>query len=108
MLAALGAEVTVAVRKEKDRAMAQALGYGVTDLNGGLSRYRIIFNTAPAPVFTEAQLPNCIKIDRASKKGLAGDDVIWARGLPGKMLPESSGRLIAKTILRLTGEGAVL
>lgn len=108
MLAALGAEVTVAARKEKDRAMAQALGYGVTDLNGGLSRYRIIFNTAPAPVFTEAQLPNCIKIDLASKKGLAGDDVIWARGLPGKMLPESSGRLIAKNILRLTGEGAVL
>lgn len=108
MLAALGADVTVAARKESDRAMAQALGYGSTCFDGDLSRYRIIFNTAPAPVFTETQLPDCIKIDLASKKGMEGDDVIWARGLPGKMLPESSGRLIGETVLRLVGKEAVL
>ena len=32
-----------------------------------------------------------------------GDDVLWARGLPGKDAPESSGKLIARTILRLCG-----
>lgn len=112
MLAALGAEVTVAARKESDRAMAQALGYGSTGFDGDLSRYRILFNTAPAPVLSENRLrtcrQDCIRIDLASKKGMEGKDVIWARGLPGKMLPESSGRLIGETVLRLTGKEAVL
>ena len=101
MLTALGAEVTVAARKERDRAMARALGYHAADFGGALSPYRIIFNTAPAPVLPEMALPGCIRIDLASQKGMAGDDVIWARGLPGKMLPESSGKLIAKTVLDL-------
>ena len=38
--------------------------------------------------------------DLASVKGIAGDNVIWARGLPGKDAPEESGTLIAKTVLR--------
>lgn len=112
MLAALGADVTVAARKESDRAMAQALGYGSTDFDGDLTRYRILFNTAPAPVLSEKQLracrQDCIRIDLASKKGIEGGDVICARGLPGKMLPESSGRLIGETVLRLTGKEAAL
>ena len=45
-------------------------------------------------------LDHCIKIDLASAKGIAGDDVIWARGLPGIHAPESSGRLIAETFVR--------
>jgi dipicolinate synthase subunit A len=107
-LGAIGADVTVAARKESDRAMARALGYGAMDLSRvELSRFRVIINTAPAPVLSAAQLQvcpkNCIKIDLASSRGLEGDDVIWARGLPGKMLPESSGKLIAETVLRLTG-----
>jgi hypothetical protein len=46
--------------------------------------------------------PDCLKIDLASKPGIAGSDVIIARGLPGKMAPESAGHLIAKTILELS------
>ena len=46
-----------------------------------------------------------MKIDLASEKGLGGEDVIWARGLPGIHAPESSGRLIAETCLRLGMEG---
>ena len=106
VLAALGSNVTVAARKETDRAMAQALGYHISDFSGDLSKYRLIFNTAPAPILPEMQLPNCIKIDLASQKGIAGNDVIWARGLPGKMLPESSGKLIAKTVLDLLSQEA--
>jgi len=33
-------------------------------------------------------------------KGIEGSHVIWARGLPGKDTPESSGKLIAKTVIR--------
>ena len=114
MLKSLGAEVTVAARKEGSRAMAQALGFHTADigeLNYALARYRIIFNTVPAMVLTQAQLTHCrrdcLKIDLASRPGIEGSDVIWARGLPGKDTPESSGVLIGKTVLRLTArEGA--
>ena len=88
--------------------MSQALGYGAKSpdqLSHCLMCYRIIFNTVPAPILSEEQIANCqdscIKIDLASVLGIAGTDVIWARGLPGKDAPESSGVLIAKTILRL-------
>ena len=108
LLKQMGALVTVGVRKEADRAMVLALGYDAILLETpayGLIRYRVIFNTAPAPVLTEEALaycrPDCLRIDLASQKGIAGDDTIWARGLPGKYAPESSGLLIAKSALRL-------
>lgn len=115
LLKSLGAEVTVAARKESDRAMAQALGFEAADI-GQLSlrllRYRVIFNTAPAPVLSETQAkhcrPDCVKIELASKPGISGSDVILARGLPGRDVPESSGRLIGKTVFRLAAKEAAL
>lgn len=107
-LKALGADVTVAARRESSRAAAVSLGFGaldIGDLSFALMRYRVIVNTAPSPILTEPQIahcrPDCVKLDLASVKGIAGDDVIWARGLPGKDAPESSGQLIAKTAIRL-------
>lgn len=111
LLKAIGTEVTVAARKETDRAMLQALGYATADtakLAGLLPRFRLIFNTAPEMVLSEANLAlcrNCVKIDLASKPGMEGSDVVQARGLPGIHAPESSGKLIAETFLRLSGEG---
>ena len=109
LLRAIGADVTVAVRKESDLAMVQALGFrgeNLPQLSYGLMRYRVIFNTVPAPVLSRAQTvhcrPECLLIDLASTDGIEGDDVIRARGLPGSEVPESSGNLIAKTIIRLT------
>ncbi len=105
---ALEADVTVAARKESDRAMACALGYRAENtkaLDASLNDYRLIFNTAPETVLTEAQLehcrPGCLKMDLASRPGLEGKHILWARGLPGKCAPESSGALIAKTVIRL-------
>lgn len=112
LLKALGANVTVAARREVSRAMAQALGYKATVLeNAPLEDYRLIYNTVPAPMLSAEDLahcrPGCLKIDLASVLGLEGEDVIWARGLPGKYTPESSGRLIAKTAIRLLPEKEV-
>lgn len=108
LLKQLGAIVTVAARKESDRAILQALGYETEDISTlgySLVRYRIIFNTAPVMVLPLDSLQHChndcLKIDLASAPGIEGPDVIWARGLPGKYAPESSGTLIARTILRL-------
>lgn len=108
LLWALEADVTIGARKEKDRAMAEALGYQAVDpqtLGRELNGYRLIFNTAPATVLTQEQTAhcrdNCLKIDLASQKGIEGDHVLWARGLPGKNAPESSGALIARSVIRL-------
>ena len=100
LLRAMDCPVTVAARKETDRAQLQALGYTVQDttkLNPG--PYGLIFNTVPAPVLPEAQTA-ALKIELASTDGIAGPDVITARGLPGKLAPLTSGKLIAETILR--------
>lgn len=111
LLENLGADVTVASRSPENRAMLAALGYGSDDpaqLLYSLCRYRLIFNTAPAPILTADRLahcrPDCVKIDLASTPGIAGPDVILARGLPGKDAPESSGKLIARTILGLCAQ----
>lgn len=108
LLKRLGAEVTVAARKETDRAMITALGYRAIDtgcMAAYLGSYRLIYNTAPEMVLpkhlTNNLRPDCVKIDLASKPGIDAEGVIWARGLPGIHRPESSGKLIAQTFLRL-------
>lgn len=105
LLRLLGAKITVAARSEADRALTEALGYASIDIGCidlDLSTYRAIFNTVPAMVFPEETLKtcqnNCLKIDLASVPGIAGPDVIWARGLPNLDAPESSGKLIAKIV----------
>lgn len=106
LLKDMGAIVTIAARKETDRAMLRALGYAtadVSELTGILPQFRLIFNTAPQMLLPESSTAlcreNCVKIDLASQPGLAGPGIITARGLPGLHKPESSGRLIAKTLL---------
>lgn len=107
-LAALGAKVSVAARKEEDRSMLRAMGYGAENTTRLEGNYRIVFNTAPASVLTETALPrDVLKIELASTDGISGSDVIIARGLPGKLVPESSGKLIAHTIIRILEERQV-
>lgn len=104
LLRGLDARVTIATRKESDRAMASALGYTAISLGEIQSRdYRLIYNTAPAPILPEDDSP-ALKIDLASRKGMGGKDVVWARGLPGKDTPESSGVLIARRVLSILKE----
>jgi len=99
LLRQLGSIVTVSARKPSDRAILEALGYRTIrpeDIQP--NNFKLIYNTAPTML-----LPNCVgnalKIDLASQPGISGSDVLWARGLPGKDAPESSGILIANTII---------
>lgn len=102
MLKGLDMAVSVAARKPSDLGMLTALGYtGVEIGRIDPEKYRAILNTAPAPVLDFGG--NAVKIDLASRPGIAGEDVLWARGLPGKMLPEASGALIARGVLREIG-----
>lgn len=113
LLRTMGAEVWVAVRKEQDFAIVHALGYRsifIDQIHTEISHWQVIFNTAPSPVLSEKTLSNCregaLKIDLASRRGLESADVIWARGIPGKFLPESSGQLIADGVMRILQKGA--
>ena len=110
LLKNMGCPVTIAARKSTDRAALGSLGYRTADtkdLRDILPRFRLIVNTVPAMMIPEEDshlIENIVGIDLASKKGITGDHVVWARGLPGIYAPESSGRLIAESFLRLYGE----
>lgn len=103
LLHLLKADVTAASRKQENAAEIQASGLKYADtFHIPANEYRVIINTAPAPVKIPSPSGNAfppVKIDLASVNGLSGSDVIRARGLPGIHAPESSGKLIANTIL---------
>lgn len=103
LLKNLGATVTVAARKESDRAMAEALEFqSVAPDTWEPKKYRVIVNTAPAPVLASSECdPFALLLDLATSRGITGEGVNWARGLPGVCVPETSGKLIAITALRL-------
>lgn len=100
-----GCRITVVSRDPA--SVHGATGISLEVARNHLSEFDIIINTAPAAVLGRNDLANCghcFKIDLASVKGIAGDDVIWARGLPGRCAPEQSGLLIAQTMLRIMKE----
>ena len=100
LLNGLGAKVTVAARKESRRVMIEALGYASCDIPDiKPEHYRLIINTVPAMLFPS--MPGtALKIDLASVPGMGGRDILWARGLPSRLAPESSGMLIAESIMQ--------
>lgn len=106
----LDCPVTIASGSNRKRAELGSSGFACVDsadLPRELTSYKLIINTAPARMLTAETLStyrDCVKLDLASRKGLESPDVIWARGLPGKYAPEQSGKLIADTFLRLSGE----
>lgn len=122
LLSALGAEVTVAARKESDLAWARSLGCGTLTLQGaqsaaGLSKgYDIIYNTVPHWLFDRSFLERMSSetflIDLASVPGGVdicaakelGANVLWATSLPGKYAPLSAGYLIADCVDRILRE----
>lgn len=113
LLLAADCPVTVAARKDSDRAMLEALGYRAVDfsqISKILGQYKLLFNTVPdLPLHSDImdQWENGVAIDLASYPGMKGKNVIPARGLPGKYAPESSGKLIAETIQRIDKEEAL-
>lgn len=110
LLKILGCHVTVAARKEADRAMLEALGYQAVDfsqVSQVLGNCRILFNTVPELPLKSNNLDywkHGVAIDLASYPGMQGESVIPARGLPGKYAPQSSGKLIAETVLKICKE----
>ena len=118
-LQAMGAQVTVSARKHSDLAWIRAFGMHAMEtgcLAEVLSKMDIVFNTVPALVLTNdllRQLPGeSLVIDLASDPGgvdwkaaeSLGRQVIWARGLPGKVAPETAGAIIRDAIYHILEE----
>lgn len=102
LLGQVGCRVLIAARSPDQRAMAEALGYGALDISeipGYLPQVHLLFNTVPAPVLDTPIPEGCIALELASKSGIPRENVFFAGGLPGRLAPESSGKLIGETIL---------
>ena len=115
----LGARVTATARKPADLAWIRAYGLRPLEtakLDGELSGAGVIFNTIPSLVLGESlllQLPkDCLCIDLASRQGIdlaaaerLGLPNIWARSLPGRLLPRTAAVVIRDAIYYILLEG---
>lgn len=104
LLRDMGAAVTVAARNPSHRGMLRALGYQAVDfsrLGGLLPGFRLIYNTVPVKILSESTgyPDSTVAIELSSIQALPGK-VMDGRRLPGRLAPESSGKLIAETIMR--------
>lgn len=112
----VGANITVAARKDGDMARIQEMTYQhihIDNIQSNLANLDIIINTVPTPVLKQKELsiiqPTSIIIDIASKPGgtdfetaeRLGITAIHALGLPGKVAPTTSGNIIANVIITL-------
>ena len=100
------ATVTVAARKPADLAMIRALGtrsIHISAARGETARYDGIINTVPVLLYPKIEVKtDAVLLELASRPGMTGSDIIDGRGLPGKLAPAQSGRLIAETFIRLS------
>ncbi len=121
-LRALGAEVTVSVRKKAQAAELQLMGYETEWTNQYCKPfydYDLIINTVPGLVITpEAGTEireDCVLIELASLPGGFPEKfrqvrtVIMAQALPGKTAPKTAGDHLAEAVWAcLEGEGRTL
>lgn len=117
-LRGVGAEVTAAARNPDDRAWIRVLGCHALDasrLTGSLNPFQIIYNTIPAPVLDSEllrELPaDCFLVDLASRPCADAEAIsrhgvayLWARGLPGRIVPRGAAAILRDTVCQLLRE----
>ena len=119
ILKALDAKVTVAARRFSELAWIRSEGMTPLEfrlLDGEISKFKVVFNTVPAPVLTKEKLMlmdrNALIIDLASEP--CGTDFAAAEelgitakkalGLPGKFAPKTAGEILKETVLNVLSE----
>lgn len=117
-LRGVGADVAAAARNPNDRAWIRALGlsaFDASNLTGCLHDFRMVCNTIPAPVLDAEALrelpPDCFLLDLASKPGIDGEAasrlglrIVWARGLPGRIVPRGAAAILRDTAFHFLKE----
>lgn len=119
ILQAMGAEVSIAARKEADLAWISVMGYKPIRMNQlaeHIPQQDIIYNTVPSIIFDQSMLSlvksDSLVIDLASKPGGVDFDLarelgvktIWALSLPGKVAPITAGNIIKDTVINMLTE----
>lgn len=122
LLSKLGAEVTVAARRDEVLCEAAVCGYKTARLNEAdelccaANNASVIFNTVPHVIFHQSIIERIkhdpLYIEIASNPGgidvsaarRAGMQVIFAPSLPGKYAPVSAGRYIFETVIDILNE----
>ena len=110
LLMNIGSNVTVAARKETDQAILRALGYhaiSIEEIPRLLDKLDVVYNTVPERILDNPIPGSCIAIELSSRDAIVGENIILARGLPGKYASVSSGKLMADTILKYYKEGSL-
>ena len=115
----MGADVTASARKASDLASIRCAGLkaiGTYDIADSAEAYDVIINTVPHPVIDRSVIdrtkPSCVLTEIASPPyGIdmeyarsAGRDVIFAPGLPGRMMPLGAAEAIKETIYEMLEE----
>lgn len=113
-LHSLGANTFVFARKQSDLSWINAYGYNpVENIADILNKCNIIFNTVPSEIINKNILDkinsNTLIVDLASHPGGVDKEyakkknisVIHALALPAKSAPITSGKAIAKTIIKI-------
>ena len=112
LLQKLGAEVTVAVRRQEQEAALSLEGL-MTERTGvyarGLGKYDLICNTVPGRIMTVGQVEetgeDCVFMELASAPGGFPEQtsrfrkLLMAGGLPGKTAPKTAGILLAEAFV---------
>ena len=118
-LRGMGAEVTVAARSPEAKAWIRAYGYkemDIASMRDSLERYHVVFNTIPVEVMGASEIcclsEDCLCIDLASVPGFDQSALeqtkrphIWARFLPGRMVPKTAAEIIRDTTYNIMKEG---
>ena len=119
ILKALDAKVTVAARRFSELAWIRSEGMTPLEfrlLDEEIGKFKVVFNTVPAPVLTKEKLvlmdKNALIIDLASEP--CGTDFAAAEelgitakkalGLPGKFAPKTAGEILKETVLNVLSE----
>ena len=127
LLLALGADVSVAARKERDLAFAETLGCKTIKIEGDrwsdvlVSGFDVIYNTVPSKIFDREFLlavdKKTLLVELASMPGgfdicavhELGANLSWALSLPGKYAPESAGKIVAECAEKIiSGEVSII
>ena len=117
-LQGMGAKVTATARKPEDLAWIRAYGFSALEsnaLDGKLEDFDAVFNTIPSLILNtdlvEQLKSTCLCVDVASVPGidLAKAEArrlpqIWARALPGRMVPVTAAQVIRDAIYYILKE----
>ena len=124
----VGASVSIAARKSRDRAWVRAYGFQALNIlnqdkiNAKIADFDIIYNTIPAPVLDSKILTrvksSCVWVELASRPGIeinknnasenASPRMIQAAGLPGRIVPWTAAEILRDIIYEILREGGIL